>query len=83
MTELEQALELGVTKITIELHKDGFRWSLFRRVRCTFTMVAAGDQVQPMLESTGIILETQLGLVPQCIRDALRATCSALRPSLN
>lgn len=80
---LEHALARPVTKITIEPAGDRFNWSLFDGDQCTFTADCAGDQVLSMLDSTGIILQTQLGIMPPAVKEAFRVEKSAARPSTN
>jgi hypothetical protein len=83
MLDLEEALRRSVTKITVEIMEGGFRWSLFDGVQCTFTTKAESDQIAAMLTATGVIMQIQLGIVPQFLRDEIRHHRDAQRPSLN
>lgn len=83
MSQLSEALRRKVTKISIEPAGDEFRWSLYDGEHCTFSAAAATDQVPSMLDATRIILQTQLGVMPQELATEAAIVRSIVKPSGN
>jgi hypothetical protein len=68
--DLESALyddagvPVPITKISIEPLKEGFRWTLYSGPRQIFSTDGTIFEIRSAMESTAILVETELGLPP-------------------
>lgn len=83
MKDLEQALTRPVTRIEFEIAGAGVRWNLFDGDERTFSLEADADQLDELLEASGVIVQTQLGVMPAFLQEELRAHHDARQPSPN
>lgn len=82
MPDLEQALTRPVTRIEFEIAGDGFRWIIFDAAgEPTFELDADPDQLAELLEASGVIVQMQLGVLPEFLREERQAHRST--PSAN
>jgi hypothetical protein len=61
---LKQALRGPVTRVAFELIPAGVRWELWNGDERTYHEEATGDQIHDLAESTEVLLQLKLGVLP-------------------
>lgn len=69
---LKQALRSPVTRVAFELTPAGVRWELWNGDERTYCEEATGEQIHDLTESTELLLQLKLGVMPTCLAERRR-----------